>query len=75
MASTEREPRFLTLPDVAEILSTSVAQVRALVKTGEIRSIQIGGRNQYRIENVELEAYIERMYARADAERRSARTD
>ena len=75
MASTEREPRFLTLPDVAEILSTSVAQVRALVKTGEIRSIQIGGRNQYRIENVELEAYIERMYARADAERHAARSD
>jgi excisionase family DNA binding protein len=75
MASTEREPRFLTLPDVAEILSTSVAQVRALVKSGEIRSIQIGGRNQYRVENVELEAYIERMYARADAERRAARHD
>lgn len=75
MASTEREPRFLTLPDVAEILSTSVAQVRALVKSGEIRSIQIGGRNQYRVENVELEDYIERMYARADAERRAARRD
>lgn len=73
MASTDREPRFLTLPDVAEILSTSVAQVRALVKSGEIRSIQIGGRNQYRVENVELEAYIERMYARADAERRADR--
>jgi excisionase family DNA binding protein len=72
MAPTEREPRFLTLPDVAEILSTSVAQVRALMKSGEIRYIQIGGRNQYRVENVELEAYIQRMYERADAERRGA---
>jgi excisionase family DNA binding protein len=62
-------PRFLTLPDVAEILSTSVAQVRALVQAGELRYIQIGGRQQYRIEAVELEAYIQRMYAEADARR------
>ena len=59
--------RFLTLADVAEILATSVAQVRALVQSGELRYIQIGGRQQYRIETVELEAYIERMYARAAA--------
>jgi excisionase family DNA binding protein len=75
MASADREPRFLTLPDVAEILATSVAQVRALVKSGEIRAIQIGGRNQYRVERVELEAYIERKYAKADAERRAVRRD
>jgi excisionase family DNA binding protein len=59
--------RFLTLADVAEILSTSVAQVRALVQSGELRYIQIGGRQQYRIETVELERYIERMYAESDA--------
>ena len=59
--------RFLTLADVAEILSTSVAQVRALVQSGELRYIQIGGRQQYRIETVELEKYIERMYAESDA--------
>jgi excisionase family DNA binding protein len=57
--------RFLTLADVAEILATSVAQVRALVQSGELRYIQIGGRQQYRIETVELEDYIQRMYARA----------
>jgi excisionase family DNA binding protein len=60
-------PRFLTLADVAEVLNTSVAQVRALVQSGELRSIQIGGRNQYRVEDVELEDYIRRMYARSDA--------
>ena len=59
--------RFLTLSDVAEILSTSVAQVRALVQSGELRYIQIGGRQQYRIETVELEKYIQRMYAESDA--------
>jgi excisionase family DNA binding protein len=59
--------RFLTLADVAEILATSVAQVRALVQTNELRYIQIGGRQQYRIEAVELENYIQRKYAEADA--------
>ncbi len=60
-------PRFLTLADVAEILATSVVQVRALIAAGELRYIQIGGRQQYRVETVELEAYIQRKYAEADA--------
>ncbi len=70
-------PRFLTLSDVAEILSTSVAQVRALVQSGELRHIQIGGRQQYRIETVELENYIARRYAESDAriEGRAPRPD
>jgi excisionase family DNA binding protein len=68
--------RFLTLTDVAEILSTSVAQVRALVQSGELRYIQIGGRQQYRVETVELEKYIQRKYAESDAKaRRDAATD
>ncbi|MGH3445827.1 MAG: helix-turn-helix domain-containing protein [Nocardioidaceae bacterium] len=60
------EPRFLTVADVAEILATSTVQVHALIKRHELRAIQIGGRNQYRIETTELEDYIQRMYARAD---------
>jgi excisionase family DNA binding protein len=69
-------PRFLTLADVAEILSTSVAQVRALVQANELRYIQIGGRQQYRIEAVELERYIQRMYAESEAKsRRPARPE
>jgi excisionase family DNA binding protein len=67
-------PRFLTLADVAEILSTSVAQVRALVHSGELRHIQIGGRQQYRIEAVELENYIARKYAEADARTQAGTT-
>lgn len=71
MSSTQGDPgrRFLTLADVAEILATSVAQVRALVQSGELRYIQIGGRQQYRIEAVELEKYIQRMYAESDAKK------
>jgi excisionase family DNA binding protein len=55
-------PRFLTLPDVAEILNTSVSQVYALVRNQELPAIQIGGRRQYRVERARLEEYIERMY-------------
>jgi len=56
-------PRFLTLADVAEVLNTSVAQVYALVRRGDLPAIKIGGRGQWRVENAELEAYIDRQYA------------
>jgi len=62
------EPRFLTLADVAEVLATSTAQVYALVRRGELRAIKIGGRGQWRVENVELEAFIKRMYDQVEAE-------
>jgi excisionase family DNA binding protein len=60
-------PRFLTLADVAEILSTSSAQVYALVRRGDLPAIKIGGRGQWRVEATQLEAYIERMYDEARA--------
>ena len=55
-------PRFLQLSDVAEVLNTSAAQVYALVRSGELPAIKIGGRGQWRVEASELERYIERMY-------------
>jgi excisionase family DNA binding protein len=58
-------PRFLLLPDVAETLNVSLAQARALVTSGELPAIQVGGRGQWRIESSELEAYIQRKYAEA----------
>jgi excisionase family DNA binding protein len=58
-------PRFLTLADVAEVLSTSSAQVYALVRRGELPAIKIGGRGQWRVEASQLEAYIDRMYDEA----------
>ena len=59
-------PRFLTLVDVAEVLNVTSRQVYALVRTGDLRGIQIGGRGQWRVEAVELEDYIQRQYARSD---------
>ena len=59
-------PRFLTLADVADVLNVTSRQVYALVRTGDLRGIQIGGRGQWRVEAVELEDYIQRQYARTD---------
>ncbi|WP_131103985.1 helix-turn-helix domain-containing protein [Ornithinimicrobium sufpigmenti] len=55
-------PRFLTLTDVAETLNVSLSQVKALVRSGELVGVKLGGRGVWRVENVELEAYIQRMY-------------
>jgi len=54
--------RFLTLADVAETLNISASQTYALVRSGELPAIKIGGRGQWRVEASELEAYIARMY-------------
>jgi len=56
-------PRFLQLADVAEILNISAAQTYALVRSGELPAIKIGGRGQWRVEREQLEAYIQRAYA------------
>jgi excisionase family DNA binding protein len=54
--------RFLQLSDVAEILNISSSQTYALVRSGDLPAIKIGGRGQWRVERTELENYIERMY-------------
>ncbi len=72
MGTMSSGPRFLTLPDVAEILNTSLAQVTALVRRGELRALKLGGRGQWRVETTELEAFIERMYVETEQQLRPA---
>jgi excisionase family DNA binding protein len=60
-------PRFLTLADVSEVLNVSAAQVYALVRSGDLPAIKVGGRGQWRVEASELETYIQRMYAETRA--------
>ena len=60
------ENRFLPLTDVAELLNVSIAQARALVRSGDLRAIKVGGRGQWRVEKSEIEAYIQRMYERTE---------
>jgi excisionase family DNA binding protein len=55
--------RFLQLAEVSEILNISSAQAYALVRSGELPAIKIGGRGQWRVEATELENYIQRMYS------------
>lgn len=54
--------RFLTLEQVAEELNTSVAQIYALVRRGELSAIRLGGRGQWRVERRRLEEFIETLY-------------
>jgi excisionase family DNA binding protein len=54
--------RFLTLTDVAEVLNISASQTYALVRSGELPAIKVGGRGQWRVEREQLESYISRMY-------------
>jgi excisionase family DNA binding protein len=56
------EPRFYTLEDVATILNVRVAQVYALVRSGELPAVKLGGRGVWRVDRLQLEAYIERMH-------------
>lgn len=60
-------PRFLPLTDVAEILNVSSAQAYALVRSGDLPAIKVGGRGQWRVETTELEDYIKRMYEQTRA--------
>jgi excisionase family DNA binding protein len=59
------QPRFLLLADVAEILNTSVAQVYALVRRGDLKAGKLGGRGQWRVSPEHLDEYIARMYDEA----------
>ncbi len=65
MSTPSPGPRFLRLTDVSEKLNISASQTYALVRSGDLRAIQIGGRNQWRVERSKLEEYIEEAYRRA----------
>ena len=54
--------RFLTLADVAEVLNVSASQAYALVRSGELPAIKVGGNGHWRIERTILEGYIADKY-------------
>lgn len=54
--------RFLTLADTAEVLNISVSQAYALVRSGELPAIKIGGNGHWRVERDVLEGYIAGKY-------------
>ncbi|OFI37680.1 excisionase [Arthrobacter sp. SW1] len=60
--SKEAPRRFMTTKQAAEELNVGEPLVRSLLKSGELRGVQFGGRNLWRIEITELESYIAKMY-------------
>ncbi len=56
--------RFLSLADVEELLAISSRQAYALVRSGELPAIQIGGKGVWRVEASVLEEYIAAQYAK-----------
>jgi excisionase family DNA binding protein len=55
-------PRFLTLDEVAVYLAVSVPQAYALVRSGQLPAIKIGGRGIWRVDKAQLEAYVDRLH-------------
>ncbi|MFV0427435.1 MAG: helix-turn-helix domain-containing protein [Beutenbergiaceae bacterium] len=64
------QPRFLSLADVCEVLQVPLPTVRALVRSGELKAIQVGGKGTWRVEDTALEAYIAHRY-QVEEQRRS----
>ncbi|MET0303396.1 MAG: helix-turn-helix domain-containing protein [Microbacteriaceae bacterium] len=54
--------RFLTLTDTAEVLNISASQAYALVRSGELPAIKVGGSGHWRVERSVLESYIDAKY-------------
>ncbi len=54
------------------MLNVSAAQAYALVRSGELRAIKVGGRGQWRVAESDFEDYIQRMYAQTEESLRSA---
>ncbi|HHW84293.1 MAG TPA: helix-turn-helix domain-containing protein [Actinomycetales bacterium] len=75
------EQRFIGLADVAEWLGISGSQARAMVLSGELPAIQVGGRNQWRVAIADVEAYIAQKFREneerlaSEAEARRARSE
>lgn len=54
--------RFLTVADVAEVLNVSAGQAYAMVRSGELPAIKLGGSGHWRVERVVLEKWITDKY-------------
>jgi excisionase family DNA binding protein len=59
--------KLLTLKETAELLSATHAQVYALVRSGDLPAMKMGGRGQWRIHPDRLNEYIERSHQLTDS--------
>jgi excisionase family DNA binding protein len=66
-----KQHRFLTPTQAADELNVKPNQIHALIKAGELRALQVGGRGMWRIGRQDLEEYVTDAYRRT-AERIAA---
>ena len=71
MTEEPRPRKFLTIEQAAEELNVKASLIRGLIKTGELRGIQVGARGVWRIGANDIEDYIAEAYRRT-AERIAA---
>ncbi|TQJ36757.1 helix-turn-helix domain-containing protein [Arthrobacter sp. SLBN-122] len=71
MTAEPNQPRFLTMAQVADELNVKQSLVQGLIRTGELRAFQVGGRGMWRIGRRDVEDYIDQAYRRT-AERIAA---
>ncbi|MFM9274631.1 helix-turn-helix domain-containing protein [Pseudarthrobacter sp. NKDBFgelt] len=71
MTAEQDQPRFLTMAQVADELNVKQSLVQGLIRTGELRAFQVGGRGLWRVGRQDVEDYIEEAYRRT-AERIAA---
>lgn len=57
----EVEPHFFTLEQTAAYLNVSIPQVYALVRSGELPAIKLGGRGVWRVNRAKLDAYVDQL--------------
>ncbi len=57
--------KLLTVPEVAEAMKVSEKTVRRLIKRGALPAYQLGERGQLRVEERELERFVESQRVRA----------
>lgn len=67
MTSPGHLPRFVTLEHVQTELSISYIQTLALVRSGQLRAIKVGGRGVWRVSLDAFEDYIAERYAETSA--------
>jgi excisionase family DNA binding protein len=60
--------RFLTIADVADLLSITALEATHLVTSGQIPAIRVGTHRHWRIERPMLDAYIEAQYLASEIE-------
>jgi excisionase family DNA binding protein len=57
-------PRMMSLEQVQEVLNMKAPLVYSLVRSGELKAAQFGGRGIWRVRQDDLLAYIDAAYAK-----------